>query len=936
MPTFNLGRAVGQVDIDTRGLKDADISLREAGRGLVYSGGAMVAAFGYVVKTAADFEREMDYVQAITVATDEQMQALTDTAIELGKEGPFGPKELAGAFVELAKAGVDAQGIIDGMGEASIDLAAAADIGLVDATEILVNTLKTFNLEAEDSIAVVDTIAGAANASTIDVEDFAYSLRYAGSIAAAVGVPLDDVATALAILGDRGIKGSTGGTSMRRVLLNLQPASERAAKVLQDLGIITEDGANAFFTAEGQAKSLAEVFQILNDATTDLTDAEKLSAFNTIFGARAAPSALILADQAAEGFAAYADAIDRVSAADVAEQRLDNLAGAVTRLKAAVEAAFITAGTPFQEMLQSWVEGLTQLVNWFSNLDPRIQKFILGSIGAIGVLSLLSGVFLLTIGNIVRAIRVAGELVTAFRAIGTVVRGAAVAFKGLTLALAANPIVLIVLAVIALVAAFVLLYQKSEKFRNFINGIGRKIKEVWGKVVNFFTGPFVDAVQTAWDKVKEVFGGIKDFFGNIGSALGGAASGVGGFFSDLFSGIGDIGKGAFNGVSDFFDTLANIDIGATFGTALETVTNFVTELPDLLGRGASRAVEAFGDFMAELPERLGYALGFALGKLAKWNITFVKKVTEVGTKVVAEVVDFGARLVSAIGEWAAQALVKVNTWVAEMVNKAAELGSQFLMKIVEFFSQLPGKIAEFMLGMLSSILLAAPGIISAAADLGMRVLTSVIEFVMQLPGKVLNFLIDVGTTILGAIPDILTKATEFGQSIFNGIIDAITGIPGKIAEILLDGIERIKNLVGSVGRAAKDFGSSLWNGFKDGVGINSPSYIERALYAMEDQANLTAKNLNASVKYIDSQARELPLEQFTYPSSGELALAGMGASGSRTVGTDSGGAPVVEHHYHAPLIGSASIRSDQDIYDLSKQLGREQQRANRGKGKKTS
>lgn len=930
MPTFNLGRAVGQVDIDTKGLKDADLSLREAGRGLIYTGGALVGAFGYVVKVAADFEKELDFVQAITQSTGEEMKQLADYATDLGRRGPYGPREVAAAFVELAKAGVDAEDIMGGVGEASVDLAAAADIGLTESTEILVNTLKTFGLEAEDAIYAVDQIAGAANASTIDVDDFAYSLRYAGSIAAAIGIPLDEVSTALAILGDRGIKGSTGGTSLRRVMLNLQPASEKAADALKELGIITEDGTNQFFTAEGQAKSLADVFQILGDSMDGLTDAERLQAVNTIFGARAAPAALILAGQGAEGFDAYTEAIARTTAADVAAARLDNLAGAVTKLKAAIEATFITAGTPFQDMLQGWVEGITQVVVWFGELDPRIQSFLLGAVGVIGVMALLSGAFLLTVGNIVRAIRVAGELVNAFRAISGVIKVVAGVFRGLTLVMAANPFVLIVLAIIALVAAFYLLYTRSEKFRNFINGLGEKIQEVWGKVVDFFE-ELPAKISAAFDKAKAVIGG---FFDDIGGAIGGALTAVGDFFSDLFGGIASIGTGAFDGVTGFFETLASIDLGSTFSKALAVVTEFVGELPGMLGNAASTAVDAFAGFMEKLPGRLGYALGFAIGRLIKWNIDFYTKIYELGVQVVQAVIDWGGKLISAMIDWMTGVIVEVSIWVVNMVTKAVELGTQFLLKIVEFFSQLPGKVAGFLLGVLTAVVTAIPGIVAAAVDLGLQVLTSIVSFVMQLPGKVAGFLVELGGAILGAIPELVSFSVQLGEGVLNGIVDIITGLPGMVLNVLTNTIDTIKGQVTAAFNAAKDFGGGLWNGFKDGLGISSPSFIERALFAIQDQANRTAQELNSSVGYINQQAHRLP--EFATAGAPATAMLSAGRVANSSIagtetGTSDGG---VHHHYHAPLVGQAEIKREEDIYVLAHDLENERNRRNRGKGKR--
>lgn len=881
MPQYNLGTARGRVDINTSGLKEADISLREAGRGLLYTGGALVAGFGYVVKTAADFEKQMDFVQAITQGTAAEMDELKEVAIELGKRGPYGPQEVTESFVELAKAGIETKDIIDGVGEASVNLAAAADIGLVESTEILVNTLKTFDLQAKDSTKVVDLIAGAANASTIDVDDFAYSLRYAGSVAAAVNIPLEDVASALAILGDRGIKGSTGGTSLRRILLNLQPASKKAEEALTSLGIITEDGTNKFFTAEGSAKSLADVFQILNDATADLTDAERLKAFNTIFGARAAPSALILSDQAAAGFNDYMDAIDRTTAADVAAARLDNLAGSVTKLKAALEAVFIQSGTPFQESLKELVDIVRELVLWFGELPEPVQKFLVGGVAVVGVLSLMAGAFLLTVGNIVRAIRVMGQLGALFGLIGGGGKagGAAGAAQSVGLLSRAfgfllSPVGLVILAIAALVGAFIYFYKTNEKFREFINSIPGKIVDAWNAVVAFFKGPVVEAFKTAYNAVKGFFGDIGGFFGGIGSSIGG-------FFGDLFGSIGDIGGSAFNGITGFFETLGNIDIGGGIEKALILITDFAEKVPGALLGAGEAALEGFMSFMSKLPSRLGYALGFALGRLIKWNIDFYTKIVELSQDVLNKVIEWGGQMISAIASWTAEILVKVGIWVLDMVNKAIELGTEFLIQITIFFSQLPGMVAGWMLDILTSIVTAIPGIAAAAADLGWQVLTKITEFVSQLPGKVLGWMADIGTSIFNKIPEITGFAIDLGEGVFNGVIDAITGLPGAVLGIFTGVVGSIKDQVTSAFNAAKDFGGSLWNGFKDGMGISSPSYIERALFAVEGQAFQTAANLKKAVNLINARAPKLPTN---LQSAGETAALG-GINGPATAGT---------------------------------------------------
>src|SRR5207342_3000940 len=105
MAQYNLGTAEGRISIDTNDLKSADIVLRQAGRGMLGIGAAAIGAFGYVISVGADFEKSMSFISAITNETAANMDLLREKAIAMGKDGPFGPREVADAFVDLAKAG---------------------------------------------------------------------------------------------------------------------------------------------------------------------------------------------------------------------------------------------------------------------------------------------------------------------------------------------------------------------------------------------------------------------------------------------------------------------------------------------------------------------------------------------------------------------------------------------------------------------------------------------------------------------------------------------------------------------------------------------------------------------------------------------------------------------------------------------------------------
>jgi TP901 family phage tail tape measure protein len=324
---------------------------------------ALAAGFTGAVTAAAGFEKQMSAISAVSGATSSELQQLSTLALDLGKNTSFSASEAAVGIEELVKAGVSIGDIMGGAAAASLDLAAAGAVGVGDAAEIASNAMNVFGLKGSDMAHVADVIAGAANASAISVNDYKFSLAAAGAVAATVGIGFDDLSTAIAVMGNAGIKGSDAGTSLKTMLLNLQPGTKKQAELFRELGIVTADGANQFFTAEGKAKSLAEISGVLQSALAGMTEQQKLATLETLFGSDAIRAAAVLAKGGAEGFNEVAAAMGKVTAQAVAAERLNNLAGAWEQLKGSLETLAITLGIVFLPMLKAAVEGLTQFVN---------------------------------------------------------------------------------------------------------------------------------------------------------------------------------------------------------------------------------------------------------------------------------------------------------------------------------------------------------------------------------------------------------------------------------------------------------------------------------------------------------------------------------------------------------------------------------------------
>lgn len=324
---------------------------------------ALGAGLTASVAAASTFEAAMSGIKAVSGATAAEMESLTAAALDLGAKTSFSATEAADGIGELVKAGVSIQDVLGGGAAAALNLAAAGGIEVAEAAEIASNAMNVFSLSGADVGHVADVIAGAANASAIDVHDFGMSLSAVGAVAATVGIGFDDLGTAVAVMGQAGIKGSDAGTSLKTMLLNLSPATDKAAGVMKQLGIITADGSNQFFDATGKAKSLSEVAGVLATATSGLTEQQKLQALQTMFGTDAIRAAAIMAKAGAAGFDEMATSIGKVTAADVAKTRLDNLKGSIEQLKGSLETAGIHIGTLLIPGIRSMVDGLTEGIN---------------------------------------------------------------------------------------------------------------------------------------------------------------------------------------------------------------------------------------------------------------------------------------------------------------------------------------------------------------------------------------------------------------------------------------------------------------------------------------------------------------------------------------------------------------------------------------------
>ena len=263
--------------------------------------------------------------------------------------------------------------------------------------------------------------------------------------------------------------------------------------------------------------------------------------------------------------------------------------GKISSLKDNFSTALGTMTESLLPFVTSAVDGLSKLANWFSNLDEGGKTLVLTIAGialAIGPLSTAIG-GLISIGSKIKTI------VTVVKSWGIVTKTMTAAQTALNLVLNANPIALVVTAIVALIAIIATLWSKCEWFRDgvmtvinaiwgAIQSVGSFIMGVFQNVFNFVSGIFtnlwnviqtvvntiVSIFSTAWNTIKNVattvWNGILGLFSAGGKIFTGVVEGIAGVFKTIVNaiikGINKVIRIPFDTINGILNFIRNIDI----------------------------------------------------------------------------------------------------------------------------------------------------------------------------------------------------------------------------------------------------------------------------------------------------------------------------------------------------------------------------------------
>lgn len=542
-----LGNIKRQFDDVTNTYRQGTQTMVTGAAGMVGAGFALQQA----LMPAIEMDRALGEVKSLGVA-DEQLQQLSDTALEFAVD--YGKS--ASDFVA---ASYDIQSAISGLGGNELSEFTRASGVLAAATKADTSTITNYvgtmygifqNSANQMGKADWVNMLGGQTARAVQMfkttgDGMSSAFTSVGAAATSVGVGMTEQ---MAILGtlQSTMSGSEAGTKYRAFLAGTAKAQE--ALNMQ------------FTNAQGQMLPMVDILNQIKGRYGETISVAESAELSKAFGTQEATAMIQLLMQNTEGLASSIDELGKVKGLDVAEIMAGKMTDQWERLEQgifAISAAFGAVLLPaISPIVGAMADGATAIIQW-TKMFPNITKYIgfavvaiLGAVAAGGAFTLMMGISKQVMATYMLTMKM-------FTGVSFLLTKGMGALRGVMLAanivIAANPIILVVGAVIAAIAAVgALIYYWDDLKSSFgdtswfqaltllsapIRMLFEVIRGGWQWVMSGFsdTSGF-SGLFAIVDEVKAVFANlfswISDSFGSVLETVKGVADWIPGFGSD--------------------------------------------------------------------------------------------------------------------------------------------------------------------------------------------------------------------------------------------------------------------------------------------------------------------------------------------------------------------------------------------------------------------
>lgn len=561
-----------QVAVVGEKMQDVGNKIESAGKKISVASVGTSAALVGASKTAIDFESAFAGVTKTVDGTEEQLEEIKQGILDLSEVTASSSTEIAAVAEAAGQLGVKTENIL-AFTETMVRLGDSTNLSADEAATAIA---QLYNVMGAD-INTVDQFGAALvelgnNAATTESDILNMASRIASS-GHQVGLTEQEVLALATTLSSVGLEAEGGGSAISAVITQIDKdvalntdtlstwAEMSGMSVKSFKNLWETDAMSAIQKVVSGMGDAAAGGQNLNVILDDLgvTSLRQTDTMKRLSSASELMSSMVdLSNNAWEENAALTNE---------SAKRYETTAAKITQMKNTITELCVKLGDILLPIIQSVINAISRFANWLTNLNPAVQKVIVAVLAIVSAL----GPFLIILAKLITSF---GTIMTIVPKIVTVIKTVKTAFAAFNATLLANPIVLIVAAIAALVAGFVLLWNKCEGFRNFwinlwenvknvckkvidgivgfFNGIINFIKNNWQSLLLFLVNPFAGAFKLLYDncegfrnfidgiiqKIKDIFASIVSFIDtNVIQPIKNFFAPIVGWFTELFMSI---------------------------------------------------------------------------------------------------------------------------------------------------------------------------------------------------------------------------------------------------------------------------------------------------------------------------------------------------------------------------------------------------------------
>lgn len=807
----NVGQAVGYLDLDTTKFKAGFTSALStlkvfqdksattsdkiggvgkaagmAGRSLTKGLTVPLTLFGgAALKVTSNFESQMSKVKAISGATGSDMDKLKSKAIEMGAKTKFSATESGQAFEYMAMAGWKTSEMLDGI-EGIMNLAAASGEDLATTSDIVTDALTAFGYKAKDAGHFADILAKASSNSNTNVSLMGETFKYVAPVAGALGYKAEDVAVAVGLMANAGIKGSQAGTALRTMMSRLAKPTNEVQGAMDKLGISMTD-------SNGKVKPLRDLMGDLREKFNGLSKAQKAQYASTLAGQEGMSGMLAIVNASEKDYKKLIRAIDNCDGAarKMAAEMVNNLKGSLILAKSAMEGLGIKIGVILLPRMKALVDKFTAFVAWLSTTSDRTLRLIVNF-----------ATFLAAIGPV---LLIVSKLIAAYQKLSRV-------YSVLSKVL------------------------KSEAIAGFIKSAAAKMKDVAATIAstaaNMANAVSQSAVgRSAGSAVGRVLALASAHKVAAYAALGvvGAVAGVALYMYKTGTSFSDLGNKLGNFVTSFINRLPLLvsQIGVF-------ISNFAAQIPTM--------ARSLGSALGDIITKAAKWWANDMPKLIKVGGDMIVKLIEGITGKMPALVNYAT---TAIVRWADAVSSKLPT----IINSGANMMTKFITGLSNKIPEIINAAVKIITTLLQGLANNLPKMAKASVKIIVAIVTGLIKALPQIIAASVKIMIALAKGIIQSLPTILKGIAQIALAIVKGLIKAIPAIIGAGVKLFVALVKAIPKVLGAIGggiahltsyiRSKISSGlSGAWGGLKSG--------LHSALSGAHQVASSTLSKMQAS------------------------------------------------------------------------------------------